>query len=99
MTEDTSKTMSIKNVKALWVFILLVVIGAATFLFGLSSQHPERAWQAYLINFLLVSAIAQGAENCVGSRFIVSHVSPPSRVRDSLGNPSPPQLTGRCHPT
>ncbi len=32
-----------------------------TFIFGLTSQHPERAWQAYLINFLLWSAIAQGA--------------------------------------
>ena len=28
---------------------------------GLTSEHPERAWQAYLINFLLWSAIAQGA--------------------------------------
>jgi hypothetical protein len=27
----------------------------------LNSNHPERAWQAYLINFLLWSAIAQGA--------------------------------------
>jgi len=46
---------------ALWLFIALVVIGGVTFVYGLTSQHPERAWQAYLINFLLWSAIAQGA--------------------------------------
>jgi hypothetical protein len=61
MNEDTSKTMALKKIDARWIFLLLVVIGAGTFLFGLSSQHPERAWQAYLINFLLFSAIAQGA--------------------------------------
>ena len=44
---------------ALWLFILLVAIGVATFILGLTSQHPERAWQTYLINFLLWSAIAE----------------------------------------
>ncbi|MBW1840642.1 MAG: hypothetical protein JRI75_02460 [Deltaproteobacteria bacterium] len=38
----------------------LVAIGFGTFIFGLAGRHPERAWQAYLINFLLWSAIAQG---------------------------------------
>jgi hypothetical protein len=53
--------MEINRSKAPWVFFVLVAIGVATFIFGLTSQHPERAWQAYLINFLLWSAIAQGA--------------------------------------
>jgi len=44
-----------------WLFILLVAIGVATFVYGVFGRHPERAWQAYLINFLLWSAIAQGA--------------------------------------
>jgi len=39
----------------------MVIIGLAAFIFGLFSQHPEKAWQAYLINFLLWSGIAQGA--------------------------------------
>ena len=38
----------------------LIVIGFGTFVYGLSSQDAGRAWQAYLINFLLWSAIAQG---------------------------------------
>ncbi|MEJ2166323.1 MAG: hypothetical protein P8X90_12380 [Desulfobacterales bacterium] len=46
---------------AFWIFLILAAIGAATFIIGLTGRHPERAWQAYLINFLLWSAIAQGA--------------------------------------
>lgn len=40
---------------------VLVAVGFGTFLVQLGGDHPERAWQAYLINFLLWSAIAQGA--------------------------------------
>ena len=61
MSDNDTKAMVIPKSKTFWIFIVLVVIGAATFMVGLSSQHPERAWQAYLINFLLWSAIAQGA--------------------------------------
>lgn len=42
------------------VFGLFVAIGALSFLVRLAGAHPERAWQAYLVNFLLFSAIAQG---------------------------------------
>ena len=61
MTENDTKIMEINKSKTPWVFFILVAIGVAAFVFGLTSQHPERAWQAYLINFLLWSAIAQGA--------------------------------------
>jgi hypothetical protein len=61
MTEIDTKTMVIKKSRTFWLFFALVAIGVATFVFGLTSQHPARAWQAYLINFLLWSAIAQGA--------------------------------------
>jgi hypothetical protein len=61
MIENDTKPMQINQTKAYWVFFILVAIGVATFIFGLTSGHPERAWQAYLINFLLWSAIAQGA--------------------------------------
>lgn len=37
-----------------------VLVGALGFVIQLSGNHPERAWQAYLINFLLWSAISQG---------------------------------------
>ena len=42
------------------IFSLFVLIGLGTFLFQLAGEHPERAWQSYLINFLVWSAIAQG---------------------------------------
>ena len=61
MTGNDTETMVINKSKTPWVFYILVAIGVAAFVFGLTSQHPERAWQAYLINFLLWSAIAQGA--------------------------------------
>ena len=38
-----------------------MLIGLTAFIYGIVSGHPEKAWQAYLINFLLWSAIAQGA--------------------------------------
>jgi len=40
---------------------LLAAAGLAAFLAGLLGPHPQRAWQAFLINFLLWSAMAQGA--------------------------------------
>lgn len=43
------------------LFIVLCIVGLGAFVFGLFSGHPERAWQAYLINFVLFTAIAQGA--------------------------------------
>jgi hypothetical protein len=50
------KTSTLKLVSA-----ALVGVGLAAFVVQLASPHPERAWQAYLINFLLWSAMAQGA--------------------------------------
>jgi hypothetical protein len=61
MTEDDTKIMVNKKSTTFWVFLVMIIIGAAAFIFGLNGSHPERAWQAYLINFLLWSAIAQGA--------------------------------------
>jgi hypothetical protein len=37
-----------------------VIIGFGTFFIRLAGAHPERAWQAYLINVLIWSAVAQG---------------------------------------
>ncbi|MEW5908260.1 MAG: hypothetical protein AB1659_00510 [Thermodesulfobacteriota bacterium] len=39
---------------------LLAALGGGAFFYLLSGSHPERAWQAYLINFLIFSSIAQG---------------------------------------
>jgi hypothetical protein len=61
MTPETTKAAAVKKSLAFWFFVALFGAGLITFIYGLSSQHPERAWQAYLINFLLWSAIAQGA--------------------------------------
>ena len=58
-SNNTSNAVT-KNKPLLLLCLSLVVIGLVTFIFGLVGKHPERAWQAYLINFLLWSAIAQG---------------------------------------
>lgn len=50
-----------KNASSKWFFLGLAAVGLGAFIVQLSGQHPERAWQAYLINFLVWSAIAQGA--------------------------------------
>lgn len=43
------------------LFSAFVLVGLGTFLFQVLGPHPEKAWQAYLVNFLLWSAVAQGA--------------------------------------
>ena len=40
---------------------LLIAVGVASFLVGVLGSRPERAWQAYLINFVFWSGIAFGA--------------------------------------
>ncbi len=42
------------------LFSAMVMIGLMAFVVGLVGAHPWRAWQAYLVNFLLWSAVAQG---------------------------------------
>ena len=42
------------------VWVALIVIGFGTFIYSAASGHPDQAWKAYLINFLIWSAIAQG---------------------------------------
>ena len=42
------------------ILLAFAGIGLISFLLGVFGAHPQRAWQAYLINFLLWSAIAQG---------------------------------------
>ena len=59
VNEDGRKVSKKSSIR--WLFVALIAIGLATFIHGAMSSHPERAWQAYLINFLLWSGIAQGA--------------------------------------
>jgi hypothetical protein len=56
-----TETTGSKKSSVIWIFSVLFIIGLVAFIYGLTHQYPERAWQAYLINFLLWSAIAQGA--------------------------------------
>ena len=42
------------------IFVAFMLIGAVTFIVQAAGEQPETAWQAYLINFLLFSAISQG---------------------------------------
>jgi hypothetical protein len=57
---ESSNQYRLGSRKALFIFALFILVGFVTFIFGVAGHHPERAWQAYLINFLLWSAIAQG---------------------------------------
>ena len=51
-----------RRLRGTWLILWsLVTIGLVGFVVQLLGSHPERAWQAYLINFLLWSAVAQGA--------------------------------------
>ena len=43
-----------------YVFSAFVLVGLGAFLYQVLGQHPEKAWQAYLVNFVLWSAVAQG---------------------------------------
>jgi hypothetical protein len=60
MTSNSGNKAIIKNKSVLVIFSLFVIIGLGGFIFQLAGKYPERAWQAYLINFLLWSAVAQG---------------------------------------
>jgi hypothetical protein len=60
MPSEDNNTAVLRGKPFPLICVLLIIIGFGAFLFGLAGQHPERAWQAYLINFLLWSAIAQG---------------------------------------
>lgn len=59
MIENTTHTAVTKKA-VLGFFIALVFIGLAAFLYEASGKQPEKAWQVYLINFILFSGIAQG---------------------------------------
>jgi hypothetical protein len=61
MTEQSTNAVVSQKSATSWIFVVLIIIGLAAFIYGIRSPHPEKAWQAYLINFLLWSAIAQGA--------------------------------------
>jgi hypothetical protein len=59
--ELTAENTSMISKKRPKIILFLIIIGFGTFIAGLVVGPPARAWQSYLINFLLWSAIAQGA--------------------------------------
>ena len=61
MTAENDTMETRKTSTAGTVFLVLVAVGVVGFFVRAFGAHPERAWQSYLINFLLFSAIAQGA--------------------------------------
>jgi hypothetical protein len=54
------KEPKIVSTSLILFFLAFMIIGAVTFIVQVAGDHPEKAWQAYLINFLLFSAISQG---------------------------------------
>ncbi|NNG00074.1 MAG: hypothetical protein HKM93_11890 [Desulfobacteraceae bacterium] len=61
MTQKTPSTDAIATKPVMGLFYALTAVGLLSFGLCAVGQHPEKAWQAYLINFLVFSAIAQGA--------------------------------------
>ncbi len=61
MAEAHRQTSASHKSPSYWLFLAFIGVGAVTFIWGMRSAHPAHAWQTYLINFLLWSAIAQGA--------------------------------------
>jgi len=59
-TPDAGRSAFEMDARAKTAFSALFLAGLLTFLWGVFGPHPERAWQAYLINFLLWSSVAQG---------------------------------------
>ena len=53
--------MRLPKTKIMRVAAGMMVVGLLAFAWPLVTGHPQTAWQAYLVNFLLFSAIAQGA--------------------------------------
>ena len=61
MPEETNLSAAGPGKSIFFLVAVLLAIGGIAFLIGTLGAHPEHAWQTYLINFLLWSAIAQGA--------------------------------------
>ena len=61
MSEETNLSAAGPGKSIFFLVAVLLAIGGIAFLIGTLGAHPEHAWQTYLINFLLWSAIAQGA--------------------------------------
>ncbi len=57
------KTMGPASVSRWWsiLFLLLILIGAAAFWFGISGPRAVRTWQVFLINYLFWSGLAFGS--------------------------------------
>ena len=60
MPEETNVSAAGPGKSIFFLVAVLLAIGGIAFLIGTLGAHPEHAWQTYLINFLMWSAIAQG---------------------------------------
>ena len=61
MIQEIENKTILQKKSLFWIFVAMILVGLVAFVYGIGGHHPARAWQTYLINFLLWSAIAQGA--------------------------------------
>jgi hypothetical protein len=61
MPRTLNQSLSKKSVQMMFVASLFIAVGLASFLTQVLSGNTVKAWQAYLVNFLLFTAIAHGA--------------------------------------
>jgi len=60
MTSESNTTKELTGTTIQAIFAVCLIVGTVAFFVGLAGDHPEKAWQAYLVNFLLWSGIATG---------------------------------------
>ena len=61
MSSDTTQKVRKRPLLAISIISLMVAVGTGTFVVQAAAGDADKAWQAYLINLLLFSAIAHGA--------------------------------------
>ncbi len=49
MAPNEKNTVTSQKSPLGWISIVLILIGLAAFIYGAIGDHPEKAWQAYLI--------------------------------------------------
>jgi hypothetical protein len=75
-------------VLGVYIFLVIAIIGFATFAFRVFGSEPDDAWQAFLINFLFWTGIAQAGIvfSCILRITNARWARPLLRVSEALGS-------------
>jgi hypothetical protein len=88
-TGETLRHQPALQISSFWtaLFALLAVIGLVAFLLGVYGSHSQRAWQAYLINYVFWTGLSFGAVLFVAILNMADAMwgRPLKRLAESLG--------------